>query len=277
MSGAVLMLPNPRRSRKARKAPRKMSALQRKYFGRRRGRKARKARVGRRKKPAREVAIIVQKNPRSKMARKTRRRRRSTKRRFARNPRMARRRFRRNPIDGGVIQQSLIAASIGAGGALLVDLAVGNLVPASLKTSAISLGLVRLGGALLVGMAAGMATGDDAFGEEAAAGAITVTVYQMIKNYLTTNYPNVKLARYVPVGRYLGRARGRRRLGFVRRNRRLGAVRRRRMMLKGLGVRRQGVPRLNGVTRMRVPRTGAGRLGYIGPARTLGRYMKNGR
>lgn len=210
------------------------------------------------------------------MARKTRRRRHSKKRRFARNPRAMRRSFRRNPIDQNMIGQSLIGAGIGAAGALAVDLAVGNLpIPASLKQSAMTLAMVRIGGALLVGMAVGAISGDDAMGEEAAAGAMTVTAYQLIKNYIATNYPNLKLARYVPVGRYLGRRRIRR-LG--RRVRGLGAIRqkRRRMMLKGLVRRRAGVPRLGGrVTKFRMPRTGGGRLGYIGPARTLGRYVNN--
>lgn len=275
MVGQLMVLGNPKK--KKRKA-RRMSALQRKYFGKRKGKK----RKARRSKG--ETVIIATSNPRRHHVKK-RRRRRTIRART--NPRKRRYiRARRNPRilgggAGGFLSNSLIPAAVGAAGAIAVDLAIGNLtfLPASMKSGA-GLPITRIGLSLLAGMAVGAIAGEE-YGEQAAAGGMIVALYALAKNYMTTKMPNVRMARYMPLNRYLGARR--RRMGFIRR--RLGAmppaqrVRAIRAMKGMRGFRRRmGVPALNGApfTKMRVGRSGKS-LGYIGPARTMGRYMNNGR
>lgn len=106
---ALIINPRRRRRRKAKsrgRARRKMSALQLKYFGKRRHRPRR----------VRNRTITIAANP-------SRRRRRSS----------ARRSFRRNPINGTAlrltvnsVQSALGDAVTGAAGALAVDMAMGQ-------------------------------------------------------------------------------------------------------------------------------------------------------
>jgi len=267
---AHAMILNPRR--KKRKGPRRMSALQRKYFGKRKAKRSRKPTV-----------LIATTNPRRKKRRHHRRHtshkrhhRRSRKLfSFKRNPRRVRRlRFRRNPLfDTSMLTGMVAPAAIGAGGAILVDLAVGNLpLPPSLVQGPL-LPLVRVGAALLLGTAVGEFAGREA-GQAAAAGGVTVVIYQLFRQFLATQAPNIQLGRYV--GRYVGRKR--RALAGGRMHRRGLDMR------KGLGrvplVRAGGVGTTMPLRNMRnvaLVQGGAsqGGLGYISPTRKLGlgRYM----
>jgi len=262
------MLLNPRRRRRVRK----MSALQRKYFGKRRG-----------KRRAKETVIVATGNPRRRRHKAKRRtfrrnpRRRAVARRsFRRNPIRHRRHFRRNPTGlGGFLSGSLIPAAIGAGGAIAVDLLVSNApLPQTLRQGTVTPAVVRVAASLLIGFGVAL-VGGEGMGANAAAGGMIVTIYNLVRNYMQQNMPNVKMNRYLS---------GRSRMGFVRRGvgfngrRGLGAVRRRRL-LRLQGVRPIGVPRLRGyagnTTKFRVMRSAGGnqRMGYTGPAPTLGRYM----
>lgn len=244
-----LMILNPRhRAKKHRRHHRrKMTAKQLKYFGKRRraGR-----RVARRTAP-KVVELAV--NPR-------RRRRRGLRRYFGKKRRHSfranpRRRFRRNPIGlgnlGGMLKTTVVPATIGGLGALGVDYVMANLMPASLTTG-VSAPLLRIAAAFALGMAAGTIAGKS-FGEQVTAGAVTVTMYQLTRNTLAQNYPNVNL------GRHMGRWPN---LGAQRQM----MMRRRAMALQGKfrQMRGQGA---------------SGNLGYIGPGRSVGaqrglnRYM----
>lgn len=255
----ALMVFNPRRAKKrkgASRGRRKMTAKQLKFFGTRRQRGAKRGSTARRKKSSRprQTAIVFSENPKGKrMAKK--RRRHGKGRRFRNNPKRVRR-FRRNPTASGFLSGTLLPAAIGAGGALAVDLAIGNLtfIPASMKTGTM-LPLTRIGLSLGLGYLVGMVAGDEA-GANAAAGGIVVTVYSMAKTYLTKNMPNVKLARYVPMNRYV-RMNG---MGFVqRRNAGMGTAPRmmRKQRLRGLAQR----PGRN--------LRGVAGLGYFGPVPTF--------
>lgn len=277
MAGHLMIL-NPKRARRSRKrrsgGRRKMTAKQLRYFGPRRSRKTTHRR--------RRTVLVATANPR-------RRRRHLRRHRFASNPRRRHhRRFRRNPVPfnmSGFLNGALVPAAIGAVGAIGVDWVIGTgLIPATFTTGAM-LPIVRIAAALLVGAGVGALAGAE-YGEFAAAGGMVVTIYGLSKTYLQQNMPSLQLARYRPMGRYMGRymgARKFRRLGFVRRPG-MGRVIRR--------VRGVGLPLLNGwggaqPNKFRVTRGGQmfsgqlglrrKRLGYIGPAKTLGRYMGRNR
>lgn len=179
-----LMLVNPRR--KARKATRRragvrrrMTALQRKYFGPRRARKG----THRRRRRVETLAV----NPR----------RRHSRRRSHRRLTHLRRNPRRLGFGStrGFINSTLVPAGIGALGALGVDLLVGYAgpkLPASLQ-SGMALNAVKIAGAVAVGYLAGMISGKK-FGEEAMAGAITVTLYDIVKGYAKSAMPTLPLS-----------------------------------------------------------------------------------
>lgn len=261
MPASSLMLLNPRGGRRARKSSergtkrrRKMTAKQLRYFGPRRHRAA----AGRKR--AKPEVVIVSQNPRRAKVAKRKRSRRRVKR-FNSNPRRTRRTYRRNPIEGtasGFLSGTLVPAAIGALGAIGVDMAIGNLpLPASMKTGTM-LTVTRIGAALGMGFLVGMAMGEDA-GSEAAAGGIIVTLYSVAKTYLSTNMPNVKMARYVP-------------LAIIRRRRRMARY----VRLNGMGnvvLRRR---RMNGMgnaqrPNAQMPKRGHLKgMGYANPARTSG-------
>lgn len=169
---AHVMLVNPRR-RKSR-SRRKMSAKQAKYFSRnpRRRRKSRRT-VSRTRSRRRTMSMVV--NPR-------RRARRSRRRAGF---------FKRNPLSIGGnsdFMKSLMPAAIGAVGALGVDMALGAIqpnLPEELQSGAAGTAL-RFGGAIVVGWAAGKVTGSKKIGNEVMAGALVVTIYDMVKSYMTT-------------------------------------------------------------------------------------------
>jgi hypothetical protein len=225
MVGHLMVLnPRGRKSAGRKKRHRKMTAKQLRYFGPKKSRKAKKAKA---------KVVIIESNPKRKrrnaVAKKRHRTRATakTRRRFRSNPRAARRRFRRNPIGSGAagfLGGTLMPAAIGAGGALAVDLAIGNLpLPASMKTGAM-LPMVRIAAALGVGMLVGMAGGEEA-GSEAAAGGIIVTVYSLMKNYMATSMPSVRMARYVSMGAIVRRRRRMARMARYVKMNGLGALR----------------------------------------------------
>ncbi len=182
-----LMLVNPRR--KARKATRRrtrarrhMTALQRKYFGPRRAKRRTVRRTARRR--VESLAI----NPRRKRRASHHRRRRITSLRS--NP-------RRLGSMKGFVNATLVPAGVGALGALGVDLVIGYASPHLPATfqSGMMLNAVKIAGAVGVGMVAGMVAGKK-FGEEAMAGAITVTLYDIVKGYVKSAMPSLPLSGY---------------------------------------------------------------------------------
>lgn len=259
---AHMMVLNPRKRKR-----RRMTAKQRMYFGK--GRRKRKAKT-----------IVVETNPRRrrrkhrKHHRRTHARRRSRsffgnpvrrrRRRFARNPR---RRFRRNPLGGsmsGFLMGTIAPAAIGAAGAIGIDALIGNVTLPPQLSQGVGLPIVRIGAALLLGAAIG-AVSDRQTGEAVAAGAVTVTIYQLARSYMAQSMPNVRLAKYVRMGKYVrmrGLARRRRMAGLaaVRRARVANMMQRRRLM----GMRLRTLKSRSG---------GMGGMGYMNPARTLGRYI----
>ena len=157
---------------KKRRSKRRMTAKQRKYFGKRRVKRAR-----------RNVTISAARNP---VRRLSRRRKRSM------------RSYRRNPIrmrgfnPRTFVNQSLMPAGIGAAGALGLDMLMGMLpLPDALKTPTMR-PLVRIAGAVGIGMIAGMVT-NRKMGEQVGAGALTVVLYDVLKGFVQRTMPTLSL------------------------------------------------------------------------------------
>jgi hypothetical protein len=260
MPGTLMLLnPSYQGGRKMARRRRKMTAKQLKYFGPRRKRRAASSR--RSTSSARKV-VIVSSNPRRKRRhhrrRSTglfglnpRRARRVSRRRFKRNPTsMTTRRFRRNPIN---VQGAIMPAAIGAGGAIAVDYLYSVLLPnAPTLQGPVMTPLVRMGLAFLVGWGVEAVAGAKA-GADAAAGGLVVAMYGLANNTLGAALMGGPApAGVAGLGRYMG----------------AGPRRFRRARL-GAGPYSQ--------TKFRMMRNGAAgggsRLGYMGPAPTLGRYM----
>lgn len=93
------------------------------------------------------------------------------------------------------VRDQLLPAGVGAAGALGLDISLGFARPYLPDFLATGLGntAVRLGGAIAVGMVAGQFMGRR-FGEQAAAGAMTVTLYDLLKGYFTDAFPSVPLS-----------------------------------------------------------------------------------
>jgi hypothetical protein len=176
---AELMLINPRKRRKhkakksVRKNPQKrrtMTALQRKYFGKRKHKR---------------VATVAKKS--------TKRRRR-----YAVTA-SKRRKYRRNPGRGlgkfsmqGFAKNTLMPSAIGAAGALGLDILIGFLpLPANLKTGPMR-SVVRIAGAVALGIVAGMVVKKET-AANIAAGAVTVTLYDVLKGAVQTAMPTLQL------------------------------------------------------------------------------------
>lgn len=180
----LMLVGNPRRRKRRSGRRRKMTAKQLMYFGpKRRRRRARVAAAARPRRHRRRSPALISSAPR-----RRRHRRRVT-------------RLRRNPIrmSGFSVKRfmndALIPAGMGAAGALGVDLALGygaSYLPASLQTGLPNTA-VRLAGAVAVGYVAGM-VGGKKFGEAATAGAITVTLYDLIKGYVKSAVPSLPLS-----------------------------------------------------------------------------------
>jgi hypothetical protein len=206
---AGLMILNPKRRRKAKAAGtgrrrRKMTAKQLRYFG---PRKSRKAAAPKRKRRAATSqpgkVVIIESNPKgASVARKRKgsgKRRHHRRKNFLSNPKR-RRRFRRNPrIPGAsIFNNAIVPGMIGAAGALGVDVLMASVpMPAQFKQGAF-VPVVKIGVALLIGMAVGAMSNREA-GEEAAAGGVIVTLYGLARNFMMTRLPSVPLGRYVPM------------------------------------------------------------------------------
>lgn len=195
---AVLTILNPRGKRKMKRRRKvKMTAKQLKFFGPRKGKKKKKAKAKRR---AKSKVIIVTSNPKgSTMAKSKRRHRRRKAKVFSHNPK--RRRFRRNPRSeaAGFVNNTLVPAAIGAAGAIGTDMLLSYLpIPPQFR-SGIMYPVVKIAGALLVGMAVG-AVSNRAAGEEAAAGAVIVTLYGLSKGIAFNAAGG--MGRYAPMNRY---------------------------------------------------------------------------
>lgn len=200
---AELMLVNPRRRKRraGAKRRRKMTAKQLQYFGPKRRRHRRRRTTA--------LAINPRRHRRSAVA--GRRRRSHHVLNVHRNPRR---------LSGGgrfsvrrFMNDALIPAGIGAVGALGVNIALGYITPSlpvSLQSGIMNTG-VKIAGAVAIGMAAGMVAGKR-FGEQAMAGAITVTLYDLLKGYAASAMPNLPLSGYhmgwvspaYQVGEYVG-------------------------------------------------------------------------
>lgn len=120
---------------------------------------------------------------------KRRRARRSTKSAASGAGRVLRYR-RRNPVGGigEFVSGQLIPSAIGGGGALLLDVALAVLpIPPALKTGALA-PVVRIAGAVGIGALAGMVT-NRRTANQIAAGALTVTMYQITRGLLARMLP----------------------------------------------------------------------------------------
>jgi hypothetical protein len=188
---AAVFARNPRRRRRSR---RRMTAKQARYFG-----------GGRRRRRASRV--VMASNPR-------RRRRRSRRRSYTV--------MRRNPrgLSTSSITNELMAASIGAAGAVALDYLFTNYAPASLQVGGMTTNIAQLAGAVGLGMVAGMIAGPKT-GAYVGGGAMTVTVFNIVQQYMTTGPAQAGAGQGQQgyggsgqMGRYIGRVKGRR-MGWV--------------------------------------------------------------
>jgi hypothetical protein len=217
-----LAIINPRKRKTRKRASAKQIAARRRFVAKfAKGRKARKARAALRRKPRRIKSGVPA------MAKRRRRRsaKRSTKGRFVKkarksvakvrrrrvagkrrpavgytigsrrirrrklNPVGRRRRYRRNPISVGGLLGQLVPAAYGAGGALALNLGLSYLpLPDSLKTGWARHG-VRLAGAFALGYGAKKFLGSK--GQMVAAGALTVVMYDLLKEVINMAAPAI--------------------------------------------------------------------------------------
>lgn len=174
---AMMVIPNPRKKHRRR---RPMTAKQRKYFG---------------KRSRRSTTIVVRRNPIATAA-SPQPIRRSRRRRIGTYIAAARRRFsRRGGSRGGFVgeimsfaKNDLVPAGIGAGGALALDMLWPHLpLPAALQSGPM-VPLVRIAGAVGVGMAVSAVAGRS-MGRQAMAGALVVTLYDIAKDMMANALP----------------------------------------------------------------------------------------
>lgn len=261
---AEVMLINPRKRAARAKPRRKMSALQRQYFGKRR-----RAAPAARSAGATRVTV-AQANPR-------RRRRRALKK-----PTTLR--YRRNPIGGSTsVTSAVVPGLIGAGGAFAVNYVYSNYLSSSMPasmTSGITGSLVQVGLSLGMGLLAGMAFGKRT-GIQVATGAVAVSLYALINQTATGAATNAggysglnglgkrNRIRRARMGRYAGAQ-----MAGMGGNLPPGLNRVRGPMGRYAGAQMAGnLPRnLNGLAGpgMRQQRRG---MGYTGPARIAGPMM----
>lgn len=179
---AELLLVNPRRrrrhkaakSRKRRRSVRRFKVARRRHYARAVRRHRRKHR--------RAIAVVARSNP----IRRGRKRRRFSLRRYSSNPISS-------PM--GFIKNALVPSAIGAGGALGVDVLIGFATPylPAMLTGPTIRPVVRLAGAVALGMIASKVAGRK-IGEQVAAGAITVTVYDFMKGIVKSAVPSLPLS-----------------------------------------------------------------------------------
>jgi len=269
-----LMVMNPMAKKRRRKLSAKQIAAG--FGGKRHRRKTRKK--ARRKARKAAVKIIeVKSNPtRGRSMAKRKRRHHHKRRSFKANP--MRRRFRRNPLRQGFVSSTLGPAAWGAGGAVLSQWLQSILpLPAGFQTGLMA-PITQIGYALVVGYGVDAVAGEQR-GSEAAAGGMILAFYnlfsQLLGGGLYGNPQAQQMARY---------------LGYLRANPAQLAQVNRQRQLRGLqpinahpqlGANRIGIRPLNpnfGLGNGRQMRMGRpmrnGGVGYIGPARTLGRYMQ---
>ena len=113
------------------------------------------------------------------------------------NPRRRHRARRRNPmggmLSGAFWMGEVVPTTVGAVGALGIDVAIGYLpLPAIVQTNAMVRNVVKIAGALGLGYLAQMVTTRKT-GEEVAAGAIAVTLYDMVKGFLVNSFPTLPI------------------------------------------------------------------------------------
>lgn len=162
---AELMLINPRKRRRKSKV---------------RARKRSRSRIRARRRKSYPLAMMN--NPR-----KRRRRSRGMRRSFKR-------------ATGGFkpmafVNETLMPSAIGAAGALGLDMLLGFIpLPETLKVGPMR-PLVRIAGAVGIGVIAGMVT-NKRMGEQVGAGALTVVLYDTLKGFVQRTMPNVKLGEY---------------------------------------------------------------------------------
>lgn len=119
------------------------------------------------------------------------------KRTYMTNPK--RRRYRKNPMSVGgfkpanFIKGTFMPAAVGAAGALGLDMLLGFMpLPAAMKTPMMR-PVIRIVGAVGIGMLAGMVT-NKRIGEQVGAGALTVVLYDTLKGFVQTQFPTVNLS-----------------------------------------------------------------------------------
>ncbi len=185
-----ILLVNPRR-RGAKK--RRMSAKQRKYFGKRtRARKVRRSRsvvaaAPRRRRRRARATVAVRRNPS---------RRRKLTASFRRRSRRHRNPSLRNITSGAV--PMLKEGFIGAVGALGLDALWGygsKYLPTSIAGSPLAQYAVKLAGALAVGMIGNKILRGK--GRAMAVGATTVVLHDALKAQIKSTFPSIQLGEYL--------------------------------------------------------------------------------
>jgi hypothetical protein len=106
------------------------------------------------------------------------------------------------------LRGTLVPSAVGAVGALGVDLALGYAtpyLPTTLTTGAF-VPLTKIAAAVGLGLVAQVASKDRRIAEQVTAGAITVVVYDYIRNMAKTQFPTLPLSEYVSGMGYAGPA-----------------------------------------------------------------------
>lgn len=139
------------------------------------------------------------------------RRRRTTTRRRRRNPYPANRSYRRrsnprNPFKG-IVNNQVMPALIGGGGAVLNDLLVNMLpLPAQFKTGWMR-HLSKAAGAIAIGFVGRMVV-NTRTADQLGAGAMTVVGYNVVRDLAAQFAPQIPLGEYLTMGEYLDPALG---------------------------------------------------------------------
>lgn len=188
MPQILLVNPSPRKGTKRKSASKGKAIMATRKKARTAAQKRATAKLvagnrARRKAPARRPArAAAPKRRRTAVARTAAPKRRKYKRSTTAAASSAGRvlRYRRpNPI-GDFVKDTLIPSAVGGAGALALDVAVAALpLPAAMKTGPMA-PLVKVAGAVGLGMLAGQFLGRKT-GEQVAAGALTVTMYNFAK------------------------------------------------------------------------------------------------
>lgn len=188
---AELMVINPIR----RKKRRTLSAKQRKYFGPKR-RKSRRS-------YARRNPVAARPTYKTSRERKAY----SRRRRIYRSVGSYYKRRAGGRGFGGFFTSTIIPAAVGGAGALLLDMAWGRLpIPDAMKSGPFA-PIARIGLAIGVGYTVGMVAGKK-YGNEAMAGALIVTAYDLIKNVVVPSIPVAAVAPSNPQVGYYSAAKG---------------------------------------------------------------------